>query len=212
MDIAGWEACWRQGRIGFHEGQPNRFLARHVGRLGAARRVLVPLCGKTEDMAFLAARGLDVMGIEAVEDAPQAFFAEHGLTPAVREVRAGLRQYEAGRVTILVADVFTCTKADIGAVDALYDRAALVALPPEVRARYVPHLRAMLQPDATGLVITLEYGPGRFEPPPFSVSEAELRGLYEGAIVESLEERPAEGPRLREAGIDASERCSLITL
>lgn len=211
MNIDDWAARWKSGRIGFHEGRANRFLAKHVERLGEARRVLVPLCGKTEDMAFLAARGHEVVGIEAIEDAARAFFAEHGQTPAVQDLRSGVRSYSAGRVTILAGDVFRCTKADVGVVNALYDRAALVALPPDVRPRYVAHLRAMLDPGAAAIVITFEYRLSGLEPPPYPAGEAEVRQLYADARVELIEEAPAEGPRFREAGVEASELCFAVT-
>ncbi|HVH46372.1 MAG TPA: hypothetical protein VM925_28720, partial [Labilithrix sp.] len=94
MEIADWAARWRDGRIGFHEGRANTFLERHVDRLGPApKHVLVPLCGKAEDMAFLASRGHTVTGIEVVEDAVQAFFREHDLTPEIRSVKDDVRSY-----------------------------------------------------------------------------------------------------------------------
>jgi hypothetical protein len=83
------------GQIGFHEGAPNAFLQEHVAKLGASRQVLVPLCGKSEDLAFLAARGHAVVGVELVEDAVRAFFSEHGLTPAVT-ARGGFTAYSHG--------------------------------------------------------------------------------------------------------------------
>src|SRR5690606_21543268 len=165
MDIEYWAARWKEGRIGFHEGRTNAFLAKHAGRLGEKRRVLVPLCGKAEDMAFLAARGHEVVGIEAVEDAVKAFFAEHGLDPRVDDLRGGVRAYSTGGVRILAADLFACTKEDLGPVDALYDRAAIVALPPETRRRYVARLREVLPAGAPGLVVTFEYVQSQIEGP-----------------------------------------------
>src|SRR5262249_48605138 len=147
------------------------FLERHVDQLGPApRRVLVPLCGKTEDLAFLASRGHEVIGIEAVDEAVKAFFHEHGLEPTVRELSPGGRSYSAERVTLLVGDFFACTRQEVGTVDALYDRAALVALPADVRPRYVAHLRGLLQTGSAGIVVTFEYDQTRMTPPPHSVS------------------------------------------
>ena len=77
-----WLKRWREGRTGFHEGRPNDLLVHHAARLAGCRRVLVPLCGKSEDLAFLAARGHDVVGVELAEQAVQAFFAEHDLAPS----------------------------------------------------------------------------------------------------------------------------------
>src|SRR4051812_35812292 len=115
MEIDFWAQRWKEGRIGFHEGRPNAYLEKHVDRLGRARRFLVPLCGKAEDMAFLASRGHAVVGIEAVDDAVRAFFDEHGLVPRVEERPQG-RVYSAGSTTILAGDLFAWTEADVGPV------------------------------------------------------------------------------------------------
>jgi thiopurine S-methyltransferase len=210
-DIGFWAERWREGRIGFHEGRVNAFLERHVDRLGAARRVLVPLCGKTEDLAFLASRGHAVVGIEAVEDAVKAFFREHDLTPEVTELKHA-RSYTAGAVTILAGDFFAVTAKEVGAPAAFYDRAAIVALAADVRPKYVSHLRTLLAPDATGLVVTFEYDPSKMQPPPFAVPEAELRALYAGATLELIDGGPAEGLRFAEAGVAAHEKCFAVAL
>lgn len=207
MERSFWEERWREGRIGFHEGAPNKFLSRHAPRL--AGRVLVPLCGKAEDLAFLASRGHDVVGVELVEDAVRAFFTEHGVTPTVT-ARDGLVEYRAGSITIFAGDVFATTRAVVGDLDAVYDRAALVALPPELRPRYVDHLRTLVAVGTPGLLVTLEYEQERMPGPPFAVLEAEVRTHYNDAVV-LLEEAPAETPRLRELGVTGTERCFAVT-
>ncbi|MBX3205430.1 MAG: hypothetical protein KF764_10195 [Labilithrix sp.] len=213
MEIDFWARRWKEGRIGFHEGATNVYLARHVDRLGPApRRVLVPLCGKTEDMAFLASRGHHVVGIEAVEDAVRAFFAEHELSATVRDAGEHIRVYTAERFTLLAGDLFACTKEIVGEVDALYDRAALVALAGDVRPRYVDHLRALLAPQSRGLLVTFEFTSSSFDPPPYPVGEDEVRRLYTGARVTAIDEGPCDGPRFRESGIAATERCFALEL
>jgi thiopurine S-methyltransferase len=211
MTIDFWAGRWREGRIGFHEGAPNAFLQRHNGRLGQARRVLVPLCGKAEDLAYLASLGHEVVGIEAVEDAVEAFFAEHELAPEVDRGKL-IRRYSAKGITILCGDVFACTAADVGTVSALYDRAALVALPEDVRPKYVRHLRALLAPGSSALVVTFDYPDGAIEGPPFSVTEKELRDLYAGArAIELLEHGPVRSGRLAGAN-GATEMCFAIAV
>ncbi len=207
MERSFWEERWREGRIGFHEGAPNKFLSRHAPRL--AGRVLVPLCGKAEDLAFLASRGHDVVGVEIVEDAVRAFFTEHGVTPVVTP-RDGLAEYRAGSITIFAGDVFATTREILGEIDAVYDRAALIALPPELRPRYVDHLRTLVAPGTPGLLIALEYEQGRMAGPPFSLVDAEVRAHYTDSVV-LLDEAPAETPRLRELGVEAIERCYAVT-
>jgi len=192
-----WHERWRDGRISFHEGRVNAFLARHLSRLGTGRRVLVPLCGKAEDLAYLAAAGHEVIGIELVPEAAEAFFDEH---PHLRE----------GPVRIVVGDFFATTAADVGPIDAFYDRAALIALPDELRPRYVEHLRRLVAPGAPGLVITIEYRQELAAGPPFAVFEDEVRALWSGSSIELVDEGPAASARLRDAGATPVERCFAI--
>lgn len=182
--------------IGFHEGKPNEFLARHVAELADAHRVFVPLCGKTEDLVYLAAQGHEVVGIELVEDPVQEFFAEHAITPSIEG-----NVFKAGAITIICGDYFD---TDVGPVDGIYDRAALIALPPEMRGRYVRHLPHV----SRILLVTVEYPPEAMSGPPFSVPEAEVRSLYADARVELLDE--GVDPRGRADG-KLLERCYRIT-
>lgn len=207
MEIAFWEARWKENRIGFHEGKPNALLSKHIAHLGETSRVLVPLCGKTEDMAFLRTQGHEVVGIEAVEDAVAAFFRERGIEPHVHD-HARVRVYRGEGVTIITGDVFACTKEDVGSVTALYDRAALVALPEPMRAEYAAHLQSLLEPDARGLLITFDYDQARMQGPPFAVSSAEVARLWPSAKL--LDEVSAESPRFQAAGVPVVERCFLI--
>lgn len=212
MDIEYWIERWKEGRTGFHEGKPNAFLTRHVERLGPApKRILVPLCGKTEDMAFLASRGHHVVGIEAAEQAVRAFFREHDLVPEEKDAGA-YRSFSTSCVTILAGDLFACTAEDVGNVDALYDRAALIALGPEVRTKYVAHLRSLLAPRSRALLVTCEYDQSKLEPPPHDVKEAEVRELFAGARIDLVDEGTFDGPKFREAGVSARERCFAIEL
>jgi thiopurine S-methyltransferase len=211
IDNDFWAARWAEGKIGFHEGRPNAMLERHVDRLGAGRRVLVPLCGKAVDLAYLAARGHTVIGVELVEDAVRAFFAEHQLTPAVA-ARGKLTAYRAGAITLLAGDVFDATDDVLGPIDALYDRAALIALPADVRPRYVAHLRGLLPAGATGLLISIEYPEHQLSGPPFSVPEAEVRHLFDGLTVELLDSAPVRTGRLAEQGVTATEMCFRIAV
>lgn len=208
MENEFWHSRWREGRIGFHEGRTNVFLERHGGKLGTNKRVLVPLCGKSQDLAYLAGLGHEVVGVELVEQAVRAFFEEQGLTPDV-EPRNAHRLYRAGNITIVVGDVLMVGHSEVGDVTALYDRAALIALPPPVRARYTHHLRSLLAPGSSGLVVTLEYPQEKMEGPPFSVPEAELRTHYAGLALQELE-TGAESESFRSQGIEARSRAWLV--
>src|SRR5690606_23041648 len=97
---------------------------------------------------------------------------------------------------------------DVGTITAFYDRAAIVALPPELRPRYAEHLRTLAGEGAPGLVITFEYPQERMAGPPFSVPEDELRRHF--APVERLADRPTDGPQSRESGIVIRESIFLV--
>ncbi len=211
MDPDFWVTRWQSGQIAFHEGRPNTFLERHGARLGTARRVLVPLCGKASDLAYLASLGHDVIGVELVEEAVAAFFTEQGARPTVARDGAHVR-YQAGAITILAGDVFETTAGLLGPIDALYDRAALIALPAELRPRYVDHLRALVAPATPGLLVTLEYPQEAMAGPPFAVLEDEVRQLYAGAEVTAIDERPAVAPRLQASGASGRERCFALQI
>lgn len=149
--------------------------------------MLIPLAGKSVDIAYLAARGPSVVAVDLVEDAARAFFDEQGV-PAARTVDGPGAIYESGPIEYRVGDFFELDVADVGSFDSFYDRAAMVALPPDLRAKYVLHVRTMLEPGARGLVITFEHDAGD-QSPPFPVLEADVRAAYPDAAVSFLAER-----------------------
>lgn len=208
MEASFWIERWAEGRIGFHEGKPNHYLERHAARLAGARRVLVPLCGKAIDLAYLAGRGHEVVGVELVEDAVRQFFVEQGVTPEVTS-RGAFVQYTAGAITIFAGDWFATGAALVGRFDAVYDRAALIAMPPELRPRYVAHQRT-LAGAAPILLVTLEYPQEVMEGPPFAVLEDEVRRLHAPARVALIDEGAGRTARLP-PDAPCREKCFFVT-
>jgi len=178
MEPDFWHSRWQEGRIGFHEGRVNRMLEAHLDalRLAPGSRVFVPLCGKAVDIPWLLSRGHRVAGCELSEIAVCELFELMGVAPEVSEAGPH-RRYAAGGLEIFAGDLFALDAERIGAVDAVYDRAALVALPEAMRARYAAHVAA-LTASAPQLVVTFEYDQSAMEGPPFAVTEGELRALY----------------------------------
>lgn len=209
MEHSFWKARWAEKKIGFHEGRANTHLEQWWPRLGVeGRGVFVPLCGKAEDLAWLAERGHAVVGVELVESAVQEFFSEHGLSPTVERVGA-LTRYVAGGVTIFAGDYFALTREHLAGATAFYDRAANIALPPELRERYVKHLRALMPSGSRGLLVTIEYDQSKRGGPPFSIAPAETLAAYAGAKVELKHEQPAGGAV---AEVGAKEHVFELTL
>jgi thiopurine S-methyltransferase len=178
MDQDFWLARWQTNQIGFHEGVPNALLVAHLASLGVpvGGRIFVPLCGKSQDMRWLRAQGFTVAGVELSRLAVEQFFAELGLTPVVSQA-GPLERFEAEGVTLFVGDIFDLDQDTLSAVDAIYDRAALVALPAPLRQRYAAHLLELTN-SAPQLLVTFEYDQTRRPGPPFSVMEAEVREHY----------------------------------
>jgi thiopurine S-methyltransferase len=186
MDHDFWHQRWDAQQIGFHQPSGHPMLARYWPSLALApeSRVLVPLCGKTPDLCWLAAAGHVVTGIELSQRAARDFFTEQNLTPEVDTLGAFERYRAAhgkGAIELLVGDFFAADTATLGVFDAFYDRAALIALPPAMRDDYVLHLERLLKPTAPGLLITLDYDQNEMKGPPFAVPEAEVRSHFEPA-------------------------------
>lgn len=179
MDPAFWRTKWARNEIGFHQPEVHPALIAHWPRLklAAGSRVLVPLCGKSHDLRWLAAAGYEVLGIELSEVAAAAFFAEHGLTPTIDPTGAFTR-YHAEHTTVLCGDFMQARHAEVGLCTAVYDRAALIALPPLMRQAYVQVLRNLLPPNARGLLVCVDYDATAVQPPPFIVNATELEALY----------------------------------
>ncbi len=188
MDERFWRERWRENRLGWHQPQAHPMLVRRLPEFAppAGSRVFLPLCGKTLDIGWLLGQGFRVVGAELVETAIQQLFAELGVEPKIEQAGPSLR-YSSDGIDVFVGDLFELTAETLGPVDAVYDRAALVALPPEMRPAYAAHL-AEITGRAPQLLITFEYDQGLMEGPPFSVPEDEVRALYSAAFeIEPLE-------------------------
>ena len=194
MDHDYWLGRWERGETGWHQAEVEPALIRHLGDLEPTR-VLVPLCGKTLDLAWLASRGHEVIGVELSTQACREFFTGQGI-PFNESGPGPFKKFEGGGVTILNGDFFALTPADIGRLGAVYDRAALIALPRAMRPRYASKLRELLAPSLAEariraafrfLQIVIERTPHNEKGPPHSVPEAEVRALYEDLFRISLE-------------------------
>lgn len=178
MEAGFWLKKWELGETGFHQESINETLQEWWPSVEApaGSAVLVPLCGKSLDMCWLAEQGHKVVGVEVSPVACEAFFDGLELEPQV--ARAGaFRSYSAGPYRILQGDFFSATSADVAPVAAFYDRAALVAMPPEMQPDYTRQLLSLLPPGSAGLINCLEYPPEVMDGPPFSIGQNRLREL-----------------------------------
>jgi len=200
MNPEFWHKRWQEGRIGFNQSTVNPLLIEYFNRLNltAGSRVFIPLCGKSIDMVWLAAQGHDVVGVELVESAVQDFFVEHNIQPVMsRHVENPaitcyqgqlIKDEERRTITLWVADIFALTPTDIGPIDAVYDKAALIALPADMRVKYSEQVRKLSSDtskvnDANNeitpqLLLTLNYDQHKKNGPPFSINADQLEQYY----------------------------------
>lgn len=204
-----WHKKWASNQIGFHLSEVNPYLQRHWPELSipATARVLVPLCGKSLDLAWLAGRGHQVLGIELSEKAIEDFFNEHQIQPQISE-KGAFKVYRSDAIELWCGDFFALTASDVADCVAFYDRAALIALPAPMRERYAAHLQQILPQGVQGVLITLDYDQAQIPGPPFAVGDDEVKRLL-GDLwqVQALEERDVLGEswKFLQAGVTRLE-------
>lgn len=178
MEHHFWHQRWQAGQIGWHLPEPNPLLKQYLPELALPQgaRILVPLCGKSVDLAWLWGQGYQVIGAELSPLAREQFAEEQGIELLPGE--EGWWHSEEGRLRWYEGDFFDLTPNSVGAVDAVYDRAALVAFPQSRRPDYVRQLAA-LAPGAQLLLISLDAEGVPLEAgPPFVVPDAEVTQLF----------------------------------
>jgi len=181
QEKGAWIRRWQEGRTGFHNDTVNPHLAQHWPDFGlpAGARVFVPLAGRSLDLLWLAEQGYRVVANELSPLAVETFFDGAGITPARRH-QGAFEIWSHGLITVLCGDYFDLEPAVTGRMDACYDRAALVALPPALRPLYIERQAGLLPAGAPVLMIGVDYPQQEMEGPPFSVPEAEVRRLAAG--------------------------------
>lgn len=178
MDANFWHQKWRKNNIAFHESEANPLLVKYFKDLSLAKgsRVFVPLCGKTLDISWLLSNGYRVAGAELSQIAVEQLFVELDMDQKISEA-GELKRYSAKNIDIFVGDIFALSSEILGLVDAIYDRAALVALSKKMRYRYTRHLTEITD-KAPQLLICYEYDQSLMDGPPFSINNEEVNKHY----------------------------------
>ncbi|MBR8656898.1 thiopurine S-methyltransferase [Achromobacter sp. Marseille-Q0513] len=205
MDAEFWLERWREGRTHFHQTRVTPLLQKYWPGLDvpAGGKVLVPLCGKSLDMVWLAAQGHEVLGVELAPLAVEQFFAENELRPVIHESSYG-RHYVAGNIEIICGDIYNLDAQILSHCVGAYDRAALVALPESMRASYVRHVYGQLSPSWRGLLITLDYPQEEMPGPPFAIADSEAQALFQGVAPAAIIDRRDildKEPKFQAAGV-----------
>ena len=212
MEADFWHERWENNLIGFHLDEVNPKLIEFWPGLNLEKgsRVLVPLCGKTLDLLWLAGQGHEVVGVELSPRAVAAFFDEQGLTPD-KTVTDRHERWQAGNITILCGDFFDLNSSDTGEISAVYDRAALIALPAAMRPAYAKQLKSLVPGPMKGVLITLFYPQQEMDGPPFAVSDEEVQNLlsndmagWQAEMCQNLDIL-AQNARFKERGLNLLE-------
>lgn len=216
MEKEYWLDRWERDETGFHQDAVNVYLLKYWRTLSLAGRsqVFVPLCGKSRDMLWLREQGHTILGVELSALAIQAFFKEAGLKPR-HWVNDKFGQFAADDIIILHGDFFDLDKKALANVRAVYDRASMVALPPNMRERYVRHMLHILPPATQILLVSFDYSASEMPGPPFAVSPDEVKRLYnKNAEIRLLAQMDGlqQNPRFRQRGLSRlQESIFLLT-
>jgi thiopurine S-methyltransferase len=205
MEKEFWIQAWEEGRTGFNQAEAHPALEKYLPQFGLNKdtKTLVPLCGKSVDLLYLAKLGFNVHGVEFYEQAVSEFFAENNLPSPKIDESGKFKTFSIPRITLSVGDFFQLPSEP--EYDFIYDRAALVALPQNMRPQYAQHLGQMLKPEGHILMVAYDYDQSEMEGPPFSVTEDEIKQLFPafaidflGTITQDPESRLSKLSSLRE--------------
>lgn len=179
MEESFWHQKWERNEIAFHRQEANPLLVTYFSALSLLEgsRVFVPLCGKTRDIHLLLSHGYRVAGAELSKLAVEQLFSELDVEPNITVIGSLIR-YSANSIDIFVGDIFGLSRNLLGQIDAIYDRAALVAFPEPMRDRYAVHL-VEITGHAPQLLVSYEYDQRLLDGPPFSVSDEEVVRRYQ---------------------------------
>lgn len=209
MDKEFWLKRWEDNKIGFHKSSPNPLLIKYFNNLALEKnsRLFIPLCGKTRDIEWLLSEGYRVVGVELSELAIEQLFAELNVIPDILSI-GKIKHYCAEGIDIFVGDIFKITSQILNSVDAIFDRAALVALPEKIRVRYIEQLMNIAG-GVPQLIISHEYNQQMMDGPPFSISDEDINSYYKDSHRISLLASEDVTGKMRE-GLEMKENVWLL--
>ena len=177
--MVDWLERWRKGTTGWHRSDINPQLIENINQLSEARTqtIFVPLCGASLDMRYLIDQGFHVVGVELSSLAIDRFFNENQIEYKVSKV-GDFDLYQGKNIDIYCGDFFKLKRDYLDEVSYIYDRAALIALNPDLQKKYVGHLKEILPNGSKILLLTMFYPENEMEGPPFSVGDDNVEDLF----------------------------------
>ncbi|MEW6991090.1 thiopurine S-methyltransferase [Colwelliaceae bacterium 6441] len=200
MKASFWHACWERNSLGFHQKSIHPFLSQYLLPLitqsdcikekDKVPKVLVPLCGKSDDMVWLA-NYFDVVGAELSEIACRDFFIEKGIEVNPEAIRE-FNKYSHQNIELWQGDFFKLMPQQFSSFAWIYDRAAIIALPKEMQKSYVDHLSSFIGAGTQLFLISLEFPQEELEGPPFAIMQTDIERLFTAFNVQCIAEHALE--------------------
>lgn len=202
MKASFWHACWERNSLGFHQKSIHPFLSQYLLPLikptaqtrepAKAPTVFVPLCGKSDDMLWLAEH-FNVIGAELSDIACRDFFAEKSISVNPHlivnpESKVEFKQYTHENITLWQGDFFKLDSEQLPNFNWIYDRAAIIALPESMQQNYASHLASFIDEHTYLFLISLEFPQDELTGPPFAIYEHDVERLFSGFNIECIAE------------------------
>jgi thiopurine S-methyltransferase len=177
VDHEFWHNAWAKSeKPGWQQDQANNALVKFWQPDSSA--VFVPLCGRSPDLTWLHEQGHQVIGVDLSETAIRRFLESGGQKFSVEEI-GEFKVFRAHGYTLYAGAYFSLSTEQLSSVARVYDRAALVALPADMRPRYAEHLQNIVPASSQILMNLIAYDQSQMDGPPFSVPESEMRQYFE---------------------------------
>ncbi|MFT5757302.1 MAG: thiopurine S-methyltransferase [Alteromonadaceae bacterium] len=213
MKPSFWHKCWERNALGFHQETVQPFLEQFLlPRLtSTTQHVFLPLCGKSLDMVWLAQK-MKVSGSELSEIACRDFFQEKDL-PFQQHQHHDFTIFSHQNIELWQGDFFKLLPAELGNIDWIYDRAALIALPMSMQQQYAQHLSHFISDQTSLFLISLEFPQEELAGPPFSISSLKVVQLFSGFTVDCIAEQELTDKKFAQRTFNVShlvERLYLI--
>lgn len=207
MEISYWKSRWRKNNIGWHVNNVYPLLPEiwPLLSLTSNPRVLVPLCGKSLDMSWLAQQDCYVTGVEVSQQALQEFIDSQS-EEFYHDSSHGFTIYKSTSFELWQGDFFKLPGDKIPDLDLVYDKASFVALPPEMRKQYTQKILELCGKSTHILLQTFEYNQEEMTGPPFSIPEDEINKMFrEQFDIQLLREQSKldEVPKFQRRGLSS---------
>lgn len=180
--LDGWKKKWDAGMTRWHQPDVYWVLKKYAkDYIHEESRILVPLCGKTVDLAYLTKKAKEVVGVEGVLKGVQEFIQEN---PDLQMAASGQREqfecFRGEKIWMFCGNFFHFGPSVAGKFDLIWDRAAMVAIDPKDRDEYAHVLGSVLKPGAVLLLSGFVRPKGDLTSgPPFTLNRDQIISLFE---------------------------------